>query len=140
MRILVPRSGTRSEIWECPTSTTSLWWLPCTFLLLNVLSHPLVSHGKAKMRAWASSKQRHLRSHILRVRPVATGNHCELPAIPHTWERRIGVTYLHTPLATVLPTVSIPCIHRCSAKSADFAMPCAIAPAAFQARLVMCFA
>src|SRR5215831_14851984 len=60
--------------------------------------------------------------------------------VSHTWERRIVVTYLPTPLATILPTVSIPCIHRCSAKSPDFAMLCAIAPAAFQARLVMCFA
>src|SRR5215831_11610787 len=80
MGIPVPTSGMRSEMSECPTSTTSLWWLPYTFLLLNVLSHPLASHGKAKMHAWASSKQRHLRSHILRMRQVATYKHRELLA------------------------------------------------------------
>src|SRR5215831_14705694 len=79
MRIHAPTSGTRAEMWECPTSTTSLWWLPLTFLLLNALSHPLASHGKAKMHAWASSRRLHLGSHILRMRPLAAGNHCELP-------------------------------------------------------------
>ena len=55
----------RADIWNAfrdvgvSNKHDPLWWLPLTFLLLNALSHPLASHGKAKMHAWASSRRLH---------------------------------------------------------------------------------